>query len=306
VNALAGRVLTLRADPSGDPCKQAKDAQKSADEAKRKADEAAEKGRKKVEERTQAQAKVRTGLAKLGLSPEEIEQIIQGAGKNTQLLDRFNTLLNRTDLDQAKLAQLAKDLAKAREATDPSDWQSLMAKLNEAGGITDTRLAGLKLAENGAEVSTVARIIRDGGNAPGTKVYTGKRRKGNRPPIEIDFGAGRKVSFDDIQEIDAAYIDGAGKVHLVEVKNTMNALLEKTQKSDQLGRMRAWQRGGANRQSEIHIENTADRQLAFNTVDGNVTLVQKLADSGMTVRLGDEVYTPSELQRVAEQGHWGK
>ncbi|NED59136.1 hypothetical protein G3I24_50670, partial [Micromonospora aurantiaca] len=46
--------------------------------------------------------------------------------------------------------------------------------------------------------------------------------------------------------------------------------------------------------------------LAFNTVDGNVTLVQKLADSGMTVRLGDEVYTPSELQRVAEQGHWGK
>lgn len=301
---LVSGVLALLEGADDEPCKKAKDAQKEADDAKRKADEAAEKGRKKVEERRKAQDAARAGLKKLGLSPQEIEQIIQGAGKNTLVLDRFNTLLRRSDLDQAKLAKFAKDLAKAREGVDPADWAGLMAKMNEAGGIADVRKANLKLAENGAEVSTVARIIREGRNAPGAKIYAGKRWKNGKPAIELDFGAGRKVRFDDIHEIDTAYIDRAGKVHLVEVKNTMRALLEKTQKSDQLERMQAWAGKGTGRQSEIHIESAADKQFAFYKVDGRTSLIQKLANSGMSVRLGDKVYTPSELRKVAAQGSW--
>jgi len=260
---------------------------KSAKEARRQAGRA-------------AKAVLKTRLKTLGLSDADIDALL-GKIKDTDKgsLDALRKTLDATS-DAAKARHITEalgDLAglAGRNGLTNQSIQGVIARLKNASG-QPLNAENRALPSLAAEVSHARRVADSGQVKPGTRIAIGA--KGG-----TDFGGGHKVEFPAGVDADVAYVDASGRVHLNEVKETMNALISTLKKENggQLDKYKNWE-ASSNGKAKFVVMSADGADDLFKPAFR--TQLQQLIDSGIPVEIAGKEYDSAALRAAQARGHF--
>ncbi|GGV80226.1 hypothetical protein [Streptomyces massasporeus] len=276
----------LAAGPSGSPyvvlaqdgCDE--EAKEGAQDAREKADEAQQLALEAQAEA--AKAAIRQG--RLSIDERNIDDFVGNAKKNpgkkeigkdqaAAALDELTDLAGRENVDRAGASKLGSEVTNARTAS--------------------------RLEEMLAEVRGVRRASEDA--APDSTVHTAVGSEHNRRQVEVTRG--ETVDVSNVPDADVLYKGRDGKVHLVEVKNTVNP----TRQPEFVGKINTlsdWQKANPGRTTRVEIDKPDKWTEVFRPIKGQkVSPAQLMNEKGVDARIGDAGFTAKQLgdmQRALE------
>ncbi|MBB6076626.1 hypothetical protein [Streptomyces paradoxus] len=276
----------LAAGPSGSPyvilaeggCDE--EAKEGAQDAREKADEAQQLA---LEAQAEA-AKAAIRLGKLSIDERNIDDFVRNAKKNpgkkeigkdqaAAALDELTDLARRTNVDRAGASKLGSEVTNARTAS--------------------------RLEEMLAEVRGVRRASEDA--APDSTVHTAVGSEHNRRQVEV--APGESVDVSNVPDADVLYKGRDGRVHLVEVKNTVNP----TRQPEFVGKINTlseWKKANPGRTTRVEIEKPDKWTEVFRPIKGQkISPAQLMNEKGVDARIGDASFTAEQLgdmQRALE------
>ncbi|WP_158761752.1 hypothetical protein [Streptomyces sp. NRRL S-146] len=276
----------LAAGPSGSPyvvlardgCDE--EAKEGAQDAREKADEAQQLALEAQAEA--AKAAIRQG--RLSIDERNIDDFVRNAKKKpgkkeigkdqaAAALDELTDLARRTNVDRAGASKLGSEVTNARTAS--------------------------RLEEMLAEVRGVRRASEDA--APDSTVHTAVGSEHNRRQVEVT--PGETVDVSNVPDADVLYKGRDGRVHLVEVKNTVNP----TRQPEFVGKINTlseWQKANPGRTTRVEIDKPDKWTEVFRPIKGQkVSPAQLMNEKGVDARIGDASFTAEQLgdmQRALE------
>ncbi|MEU3934360.1 hypothetical protein AB0E85_20340 [Streptomyces sp. NPDC029044] len=276
----------LAAGPSGSPyvilaedgCDE--EAKAAAQDAREKADEAQQLALEAQAEA--AKAAIRQG--RLSIDERNIDDFVKNAKENpgkkeigkdqaAAALDELTDLARRKNVDRAGASKLGSEVTNARTAS--------------------------RLEEMLAEVRGVRRASEDA--APDSTVHTAVGSEHNRRQVEV--APGETVDVSNVPDADVLYKGRDGRVHLVEVKNTVNP----TRQPEFVGKINtlsAWKKANPDRATRVEIDKPDKWTELFRPIKGQkVSPAQLMNEKGVDARIGDANFTAGQLgdmQRALE------
>ncbi|MFF5371424.1 Flp family type IVb pilin [Streptomyces sp. NPDC013187] len=276
----------LAAGPSGSPyvvlaqdgCDE--EAKEGAQDAREKADEAQQLA---LEAQAEA-AKAAIKQGRLSIDERNIDDFVRNAKKNpgkkeigkdqaTAALDELTDLAGRQNVDRAGASKLGSEVTNARTAS--------------------------RLEEMLAEVRGVRRASEDA--APDSTVHTAVGSEHNRRQVEV--APGETVDVSNVPDADVLYKGRDGRVHLVEVKNTVNP----TRQPEFVGKINTlseWKKTNPGRATRVEIDKPDKWTEVFRPIKGQkVSPAQLMNEKGVDARIGDASFTAKQLgdmQRALE------
>ncbi|MBX9366704.1 hypothetical protein [Streptomyces sp. WAC04114] len=276
----------LAAAPSGSPyvvlaqdgCDE--EAKEGAQDAREKADAAQQLA---LEAQAEA-AKAAIKRGRLSIDERNIDDFVRNAKKNpgkkeigkdqaAAALDELTDLTRRANVDRAGASKLGSEVTNARTAS--------------------------RLEEMLAEVRGVRRASEDA--APDSTVHTAVGSEHNRRQVEV--APGETVDVSDVPDADVLYKGRDGKVHLVEVKNTVNP----TRQPEFVGKINTlseWKKANPGSATRVEIDKPDKWTEVFRPIKGQkVSPAQLMNEKGVDARIGDANFTAKQLgdmQRALE------
>ncbi|MFJ8592747.1 hypothetical protein [Streptomyces sp. NPDC093598] len=257
------------------------------EEAKERAQEARENADEAQQQALEAQAEAAKAAIKQGrLSIDErnIDDFVRNAKKNpgkkeigkdqaAAALDELTDLARRKNVDRAGASKLGSEVTNARTAS--------------------------RLEEMLAEVRGVRRASEDA--APDSTVHTAVGSEHNRRQVEV--APGEAVDVSNVPDADVLYKGRDGRVHLVEVKNTVNP----TRQPEFVGKINTlseWKKANPSRTTRVEIDKPDKWTEVFRPIKGQkVSPAQLMNEKGVDARIGDASFTAKQLgdmQRALE------
>ncbi|MDQ0750977.1 Flp pilus assembly pilin Flp [Streptomyces africanus] len=257
------------------------------EEAKERAQDAREKADEAQQQALEAQAEAAKAAIKQGrLSIDErnIDDFVRNAKKNpgkkeigkdqaAAALDELTDLARRKNVDRAGASKLGSEVTNARTAS--------------------------RLEEMLAEVRGVRRASEDA--APDSTVHTAVGSEHNRRQVEV--APGETVDVSNVPDADVLYKGRDGRVHLVEVKNTVNP----TRQPEFVGKINTlseWTKANPSRTTRVEIDKPDKWTEVFRPIKGQkVSPAQLMNEKGVDARIGDASFTAQQLgdmQRALE------
>ncbi|MEV3974053.1 hypothetical protein AB0K68_38970 [Streptomyces sp. NPDC050698] len=251
----------------------AQDARERADEAQQLALEAQAEA---------AKAAIRQG--RLSIDERNIDDFVKNAKKNpgkkeigkdqaTAALGELTDLAGRNNVDRAGASKLGSEVTNARTAS--------------------------RLEEMLAEVRGVRRASEDA--APDSTVHTAVGSEHNRRQVEV--APGETVDVSNVPDADVLYKGRDGRVHLVEVKNTVNP----TRQPEFVGKINTlseWKKANPGTTTRVEIDKPDKWTEVFRPIKGQkVSPAQLMNEKGVDARIGDANFTAKQLgdmQRALE------
>ncbi|MFD7240447.1 hypothetical protein [Streptomyces massasporeus] len=276
----------LAAGPSGsayvvlaqDGCDE--EAKEGARDAREKADEAQQLA---LEAQAEA-AKAAIKQGRLSIDERNIDDFVRNAKENpgkkeigkdqaAAALDELTDLARRENVDRAGASKLGSEVTNARTAS--------------------------RLEEMLAEVRGVRRASEDA--APDSTVHTAVGSEHNRRQVEV--APGETVDVSNVPDADVLYKGRDGRVHLVEVKNTVNP----TRQPEFVGKINTlseWKKANPGRATRVEIDKPDKWTEVFRPIKGQkVSPAQLMNEKGVDARIGDASFTAKQLgdmQRALE------
>ncbi|MDQ0715906.1 Flp pilus assembly pilin Flp [Streptomyces luteogriseus] len=257
------------------------------EEAKERAQDAREKADEAQQQALEAQAEAAKAAIKQGrLSIDErnIDDFVRNAKENpgkkeigkdqaAAALDELTDLAGRKNVDRAGASKLGSEVTNARTAS--------------------------RLEEMLAEVRGVRRASEDA--APDSTVHTAVGSEHNRRQVEV--APGETVDVSNVPDADVLYKGRDGRVHLVEVKNTVNP----TRQPEFVGKINTlseWKKANPSRTTRVEIDKPDKWTEVFRPIKGQkVSPAQLMNEKGVDARIGDASFTAKQLgdmQRALE------
>ncbi|MER7898717.1 hypothetical protein ABTX62_22060 [Streptomyces sp. NPDC096046] len=257
------------------------------EEAKERAQDAREKADEAQQLALEAQAEAAKAAIKQGrLSIDErnIDDFVRNAKDNpgkkeigkeqaAAALDELTDLAGRKNVDRAGASKLGSEVTNARTAS--------------------------RLEEMLAEVRGVRRASEDA--APDSTVHTAVGSEHNRRQVEV--APGETVDVSDVPDADVLYKGRDGRVHLVEVKNTVNP----TRQPEFVGKINTlseWEKANPGRTTRVEIDKPDKWTEVFRPIKGQkVSPAQLMNAKGVDARIGEANFTAKQLgdmQRALE------
>ncbi|MFF9807414.1 hypothetical protein ACF1G5_20240 [Streptomyces coeruleorubidus] len=251
----------------------AQDARENADEAQQLALEAQAEA---------AKAAIKQG--RLSIDERNIDDFVRNAKKNpgkkeigkdqaAAALDELTDLARRKNVDRAGASKLGSEVTNARTAS--------------------------RLEEMLAEVRGVRRASEDA--APDSTVHTAVGSEHNRRQVEV--APGETVDVSNVPDADVLYKGRDGRVHLVEVKNTVNP----TRQPEFVGKINTlseWEKANPSTTARVEIDKPDKWTEVFRPIKGQkVSPAQLMNEKGVDARIGDASFTAKQLgdmQRALE------
>lgn len=276
----------LAAGPSGSPyvvlaqdgCDE--EAKEGAQDAREKSDEAQQLA---LEAQAEA-AKAAIKQGRLSIDERNIDDFVRNAKKNpgkkeigkdqaAAALDELTDLARHKNVDRAGASKLGSEVTNARTAS--------------------------RLEEMLAEVRGVRRASEDA--APDSTVHTAVGSEHNRRQVEVV--PGEAVDVTNVPDADVLYKGRDGRVHLVEVKNTVNP----TRQPEFVGKINTlseWKKANPGRATRVEIDKPDKWTEVFRPIKGQkVSPAQLMDEKGVDARIGDASFTAKQLgdmQRALE------
>ncbi|MGW0500257.1 hypothetical protein ACWD0Z_33945 [Streptomyces sp. NPDC003007] len=257
------------------------------EEAKQQAQDAREKADEAQQLALEAQAEASKAAIKQGrLSIDErnIDDFVRNAKDNpgkkeigkeqaAAALAELTDLAGRKNVDRAGASKLGSEVTNARTAS--------------------------RLEEMLAEVRGVRRASEDA--APDSTVHTAVGSEHNRRQVEV--APGEAVDVSNVPDADVLYKGRDGRVHLVEVKNTVNP----TRQPEFVGKINTlseWKKANPGRTTRVEIDKPDKWTEVFRPIKGQkVSPAQLMNEKGVDARIGDADFTAKQLgdmQRALE------
>ncbi|WP_053675354.1 hypothetical protein [Streptomyces sp. NRRL B-1140] len=256
------------------------EAKKGAQDAREKADEA----QQLALDAQAAAAKAAIRQGRLSIDERNIDDFVRNAKKNpgkkeigkdqaAAALDELTHLARRENVDRAGASKLGSEVTNARTAS--------------------------RLEEMLAEVRGVRRASEDA--APDGTVHTAVGSEHNRRQVEV--APGETVDVSNVPDADVLYKGRDGRVHLVEVKNTVNP----TRQPEFVGKINTlseWKKANPGRATRVEIDKPDKWTEVFRPIKGQkVSPAQLMNEKGVDTRIGDASFTAKQLgdmQRALE------
>ncbi|MFI6806910.1 hypothetical protein ACIBO6_18060 [Streptomyces luteogriseus] len=256
------------------------EAKEGAQDAREKADEAQQLA---LEAQAEA-AKAAIKQGRLSIDERNIDDFVRNAKKNpgkkeigkdqaAAALDELTDLARRNNVDRAGASKLGSEVTNARTAS--------------------------RLEEMLAEVRGVRRASEDA--APDSTVHTAVGSEHNRRQVEV--APGETVDVSNVPDADVLYKGRDGRVHLVEVKNTVNP----TRQPEFVGKINTlseWKKANPGTTTRVEIDKPDKWTEVFRPIKGqNISPAQLMNEKGVDARIGDASFTAKQLgdmQRALE------
>ncbi|MFI6376359.1 Flp family type IVb pilin [Streptomyces sp. NPDC050546] len=256
------------------------EAKEGAQDAREKADEAQQHA---LEAQAEA-AKAAIKQGRLSIDERNIDDFVRNAKKNpgkkeigkdqaAAALDELTDLARRKNVDRAGASKLGSEVTNARTAS--------------------------RLEEMLAEVRGVRRASEDA--APDSIVHTAVGSEHNRRQVEV--APGETVDVSNVPDADVLYKGQDGRVHLVEVKNTVNP----TRQPEFVGKINTlseWKKANPDRAARVEIDKPDKWTEVFRPIKGQkASPAQLMNEKGVDARIGDASFTAKQLgdmQRALE------
>ncbi|MER6715343.1 hypothetical protein [Streptomyces sp. NPDC000877] len=249
------------------------------EEAKQQAQDARERADEALQQALEAQAEAAKAAIKQGrLSIDErnIDDFVRNAKENpgkkeigkeqaAAALDELTDLARRGNVDRAGASKLGSEVTNARNVS--------------------------RLEEMLAEVHGVRRASEDA--APDSTVHTAVGSEHNRRQVEV--APGETVDVSNVPDADVLYKGRDGRVHLVEVKNTVNP----TRQPEFVGKINTlseWKKANPSTTTRVEIDKPDKWTEVFRPIKGQkVSPAQLMNEKGVDARIGDASFTAKQL-----------
>ncbi|MET9817672.1 hypothetical protein [Streptomyces sp. NPDC006355] len=249
------------------------------EEAKQQAQDARERADEALQQALEAQAEAAKAAIKQGrLSIDErnIDGFVRNAKENpgkkeigkeqaAAALDELTDLARRGNVDRAGASKLGSEVTNARNVS--------------------------RLEEMLAEVHGVRRASEDA--APDSTVHTAVGSEHNRRQVEV--APGETVDVSNVPDADVLYKGRDGRVHLVEVKNTVNP----TRQPEFVGKINTlseWKKANPSTTTRVEIDKPDKWTEVFRPIKGQkVSPAQLMNEKGVDARIGDASFTAKQL-----------
>ncbi|MFF7732886.1 hypothetical protein [Streptomyces sp. NPDC007984] len=257
------------------------EAEKAAQDARKKADEAQQLALESRAEATKAAIK----QGRLSIDERNIDDFVRNAKTNPgkkeigkeqagAALDELTDLARRENVDRAGASKLGSEVTNARTAD--------------------------RLEEMLAEIRGVRRASQDA--APDSTVHTAVGSEHNRRQVEV--APGETVDVSKVPDADVLYKGRDGRVHLVEVKNTVNP----TRQPEFVGKINTlseWKKANPSTATRVEIDKSDKWTEVFRPIKGQkISPAQLMNEKGVDARIGDASFTAKQLgamQRALEE-----